>query len=97
MKGENCCKYTNNTPNVAFHFIGLQKRANPLVLGVHERHGFIDAIAQLLQMNEEVLTKKLQDFDTVPADIKAQRGFLNRFGSETAFVSQNSFRIAALK
>jgi hypothetical protein len=58
MTGKSWCKCTNNVPDVAFPFIGLQKITNDLVIGARGCAGVIDAIAQLPQVNLQVLTKK---------------------------------------
>jgi photosystem II stability/assembly factor-like uncharacterized protein len=57
--GKNWSHFTNNMPQVAVHFVDLQKKTNDLVMGTHGRGVvIIDDISPLRELNQEVLAKK---------------------------------------
>ena len=87
--GKNWSHFTNNLPEVAVHYIELQKRTSDLVLGTHGRGIIIvDNIAPLRQINDTVLEKDLHFFDTSPGIIEETSGF-NSTSKETEFVGEN--------
>lgn len=97
--GKNWSKFKNNMPNVAIHFIDLQKQTNDLVLGTHGRGIIIiDDISPLREITPELLQKKLHFFESKPFVMKnSSGGFGNGFGAETQFVGSNGPSGALLK
>ena len=64
-RGKSWELFSNGLPNVAFHDIVIQKKANDLVLGTHGRSIYITNI-DALQQNATTNTKALTLFDIDP-------------------------------
>lgn len=94
--GKNWSHFTNNMPQVAVHFIDLQKQTNDLVMGTHGRGVIIiDDISPLREINQEVLAKDVHFFNTKPFIMYEDQGaFGNGFGGETSFVGRSKNRDA---
>jgi photosystem II stability/assembly factor-like uncharacterized protein len=95
--GKNWSHFTNNMPQVAVHFVDLQKKTNDLVMGTHGRGVvIIDDISPLRELNQEVLAKKMHFFKTEPFEMTEESGFSGSFGSETEFVGNSKSSAARI-
>jgi hypothetical protein len=84
-------------PQVAVHFVDLQKKTNDLVMGTHGRGVvIIDDISPLRELNQEVLAKKMHFFKTEPFEMTEESGFSGSFGSETEFVGNSKSSAARI-
>ncbi|MFI8379590.1 WD40/YVTN/BNR-like repeat-containing protein [Leeuwenhoekiella sp. NPDC079379] len=94
--GKHWSHFTNNLPEVAVHYIELQKRTSDLVLGTHGRGIIIlDDISPLRQINDTVLDKDMHFFKTSAGIIKEESGF-GGTSTETEFVGQNPSSLAKI-
>ncbi|WP_028375171.1 WD40/YVTN/BNR-like repeat-containing protein [Leeuwenhoekiella sp. MAR_2009_132] len=94
--GKNWSHFTNNLPEVAIHYIELQKRTSDLVLGTHGRGIIIlDDISPLRQINDAVLEEDLHFFKTSAGIIKEESGF-GGTSTETEFVGENPSSMAKI-
>jgi len=95
--GSNWSQFTNNMPQVAVHFIDMQKKTNDIVMGTHGRGVIIiDDISPLRELNQEVLSKDVHFFESEPFTMMEDSGFAGSFGAETQFVGRNKSTAARI-
>ena len=88
--------FTNNLPQVAVHYIDLQKETSDLVLGTHGRGVIIlDDISPLRQINDSVLSEDLHFFET-PAGVITETGGFGSTSTETQFVGPNPSKLTKI-
>jgi len=94
--GKQWSHFTNNLPEVAVHYIELQKRTSDLILGTHGRGIIIvDDISPLRQINDSILNKDLHFFESNAGIIDESSGF-GSTSRETEFVGANPSSLAKI-
>ncbi len=94
--GANWSHFKNNMPEVAIHYLDMQKREADLVMATHGRGVIIlDDVTPLRQITPEVLTKKVHFFESKPMIIREESGF-GGYSSEMEFVGPNPDRNAKI-
>jgi photosystem II stability/assembly factor-like uncharacterized protein len=87
--GANWSHFTNKMPNVAIHYMELNKKTNDLIMATHGRGIIIlDDISPLRQINQEILKKDLHFFELKDAVIEEQSNF-GQTASQLEFVGNN--------
>lgn len=72
-KGENWEVFSKGLPNVAFHDLVIQEKAQDLVIGTHGRSIYKANISALQEMNDELLNSKVHLFEV--SDVKHRKSW----------------------
>lgn len=94
--GKHWSQFSNNMPEVAVHYLDLQRQTSDLVMATHGRGVIIlDDISPLRQITPEVLAKQVHFFASKPTVINEESGF-GGYSTEMQFIGPNPDRDAKI-